>query len=412
MRLHRFTASSNHKAISMIQDALGPDALVYSTRSVPEGIEMIAGLPDETEQHGEYPVSEFSSQDTLPRHGQGKNEFLQRPANQFPDFSLIEKLNKQLQIMNERVENLSKQVGSQLYEGFHISDDEHTTKRNLLFYHLTKLGFRGKFCQLFINRYFQSRNISDPVSFANIESDLRHFIQTMDDELIDDNRVCALIGPTGIGKTTTILKLAKRYLSKYGSDSLGIITTDYHDISGKNLLLHYQNIYNIDLEYADSPVELAMVIKSMRNKRLVLIDTHGVSQRDADNVARLRDLMEGQRERLTTHLVLPCNVQEPILDEIARGFKTTNMSGCILTKADECISMAPVLSVCINYGMKIAYICNGQNINTDIEIADPDAMLYQIMTESQDKKKSTEEHLLQNLVRISNQFSEGRYERS
>lgn len=382
MKLHRFTASTNQKAIAMIHEALGPDALIYSTRSVPNGIEIVAGLPTQFDEHYE---SEASSLHFLPN-------------NKPTDINLFEKLNTQLQVIKDSMQHLTNRVDKKLHDDFTMVDDEETIKRNMLNYHLNKWGFRGKFSQQYINQYFKLRDPSEPVEISDIETDLLNAIQTTDIDIIDGKHICALIGPTGIGKTTTILKLAKRYLSKYSADTLGIITTDYHDISGKNLLLHYQNLYNIDLEYADSIDELALVLKSMKNKNLVLIDTNGSSQRDTKNVTKLVELMESQGSKISPYIVLPGNVQEPVLDEIARAFRTSNLSGCIITKQDECINIASALSVAMYYKMKIAYVCNGQDINTDIECANKEKILYQVLGKN---------HQFEN---IHDNLSEVRYE--
>lgn len=398
MKLHRFTASTNQKAIAMVHETLGPDALVYSTRNVPEGVEIVAGITHCDEEHHENknPTQRF--------HDMQDNSRIENPAqkNILPDMELFEKLNSQLQFIKDSMKNLSTQVDKRLCEGFYISDDEQTASRNTLYYHLNKYGFKGKFIQQFINNYFTTHDPFDPVTLQGIEDELAKYIETTETDSIDGKNICALIGPTGIGKTTTILKLAKRHIAKYGAHSLGIITTDYHDYSGKNLLLHYQNLYHFDLEYADTSEELTMVLQTMKNKKLILIDTHGVSQRDKQNVAKLLDLIEVQGNKISPYLVLPCNVQEQVLDQIASVFKTTHLSGCILTKQDECMNIAIALSVAIQHKMKIAYVCNGQNINTDIECADKEKLLAHVMND---------QFTVFTNPLISDQQSEGRYDR-
>jgi flagellar biosynthesis protein FlhF len=264
------------------------------------------------------------------------------------------------------------------------------------------LGFRGKFCQKFVNHYLKSGDLIDHINDENIKSALVKYIEFSEAEFIDERNICALIGPTGVGKTTTIAKLAKRYISRYGEKSLGFITTDYSDLVGKNQLVYYSKLLNVDLEYVNDPKDLEMILGYMKKKKLILIDTHGVSQRDNSNLQPLLELLESQGDKISSYITLPCNVQEPILDEIARAFSSTTLSGCILTKQDESISMAPVLSVSMNYKLNIAYICNGQDINTDIECANPDKILHHIINESTDMKNFTEENLFKNIKRLTN----------
>lgn len=372
MKLHRFTASTSQKAIAMVHETLGLDALVYSTKNVPEGVEIVAGLPSYEDELSESKNSMQRFQDIKPQHDALT---LQDSSSEF------EKLNAQLQFLQDSMKNLSHQVDKRLYDGFYTADDDQTANRNALYYHLNQLGFKGKFVQRFIHNYCSTHDLSDAVTMQSIEEELAKYIETTEYDIIDGRNICALIGPTGIGKTTTILKLAQRYIAKHGANSLAIITTDYHDHSGKNLLLHYQNLYHYDLEYADTAEELTMVLHSMRNKKLILIDTHGVSQRDKQGVEKLLELMEIQGNKISPYIVLPCNVQEQVLDQIATVFKTTHLKGCILTKQDECMNISIALSVAIQHRMKIAYICNGQDIDTDIECADKEKLLAYVMND-------------------------------
>lgn len=375
MKLQRFIAANIQKAMDKIHTAFGPDALIYSTRSVEGGIEILASHPQENEIQDE--ISEHNVEPTA-----------------------IEKLNSRLQMIDANLQNLSKYINSRSIYDFHLVDDEQAIKRNLLYYYLNKLGFRGKFCQKFINNYLKSKKFSDNINEENIKTMLVKHVKFSEKEFIDERNICALLGPTGAGKTTTIAKLAKRFINRYGESALGLITTDYSDLIGKNQLVYYSKLFGVDLEYVNDQQDLAMVLNYMKKKKLVLIDTHGVSQRDDSSVEPLRSLIESQGDRLSSYIVLPCNVQEQILDEIARSFSNTTLNGCILTKQDESISMAPALSVSMNYKMPIAYVCNGQDINEDIESASPEKMLNQIVNESTDMKNMTEEHLVKNMKRV------------
>lgn len=374
MNIHRFTAINNQKALSLIHDAFGPDALIYSTRSVENGVEVLAGPP-----HAIEPVVTQTNADS----------------------TLVEKLHTQIQAMNEAINKLSLQVKQRVDDEIYAQDDEYNLKRNLLNYHLTRLGFRGKFAQGFVHTYLRSKKLAEAINQENIAMALLKYIKTNDIELIDEERICAFVGPTGVGKTTTIMKLVKKYLANNSASSLGLITTDYNDIACRNQLLNFSRLHKIDLEFANDESELALVLDAMRNKKLILIDTHGISQRDHNHVKNLLELLESQGDRIATYMILPCNVQEPILDEIARAFHAKNLKGCIFTKQDECISTAPALSISITHKMKISYVCFGQNIDQDIILANPDKILQQIISESIKQKKITESNLEKNIERIT-----------
>lgn len=393
MKLHRITAKNNHKAMAKINEMLGPNALIYSTKMVPDGVEIVAGLP-----HSDDPKTIESLH--FPRST--KFERLSIPDESNNHQHLIDKLNDKLHYMNEAVIKISSHLDNIQRNDFYVHDDDQAIKRNQLFYYLNKNGFRGQFCHQFIKEYLWSRELSHELNMDDVNDSLLSYINTCILEPIDDVNICALIGPTGVGKTTTITKLANRYIKKYNRQSVGLITTDYQDITIKNQLVYYSNKFKIDLEYANSTEELSLAIDMMKDKEFILIDTYGVSQRDGENIAKLRELLEGQGSKLACYVALPCNVQETILDEIAEAFTMKNTRGCILTKQDESHSIAPAVGTAINHKLPISYICNGQDIYKDIEVADSEIILKQILINNMNKKVLSDTNLNQ-------KFMEGRH---
>lgn len=392
MRLHRITAQNNHKAMAKINEMLGPNALIYSTKMVPEGVEIVAGLP-----HSDDPKTLESL------HSSRSTKFERLSIPDESNQTSIDKLSDRLNRMNEAVIKISSHLDNMQRNDFYVNDDDQTIKRNHLFYYMNKNGFRGQFCHQFIKEYLWSRELSQELDMDDVNDSLLSYIQASVLEPIDDVNICALIGPTGVGKTTTITKLANRYIKKYNRESVGLITTDYQDITIKNQLVYYSNKFKIDLEYANTAEELSMAIAMMKDKEFILIDTYGVSQRDSENVEKLRELLEGQGSNLASYVTLPCNVQESILDDIARVFTMKNTRGCILTKQDESNSIAPAVGTSITHKLPISYVCHGQDIYKDIEVADSEIILNQILVDKMNN------HVLP-VTNLENKLIEGKYD--
>jgi flagellar biosynthesis protein FlhF len=323
---------------------------------------------------------------------------------------LIQRLNAQLTQMDEKVAQLSSRLQSYL-----PSDSTVLAPRNghdnQVIETLSKWGFRDEFCGDFIAQYTSPHWLLDTTSEEALRYALQSHIKTAGYELIDAKGVIALVGPTGIGKTTTIAKLATRYISQHGPDDLGLITTNYQDIASINQMLYHNNLLGVDIEYANSALELAAALEKLRDKKLVLIDTYGVSQRDQRNLHTLRQFLTSQGDKIATYITLPCNVQDDILQAIAREFKTDNTRGCILTKEDECFSMAPAISACITQDLNIAYICNGQNLSNDIRVANARDIMHKLVADANAKPVVPKQNTFKNAGILSTLLNEGSYAR-
>lgn len=436
MKLHRFIATTTQKAMLKISQELGPEALIYSTRSIDGGVEIVAGLPHYFEAEDKRPsdTRPFVEQNQVAKKQLVEALTTNKQSEQkgslrfeFDDFEFpvhenqnrlekesdhsIDKLQEKVRLIDERMKQLSLHVDDRFSDNLIITDDNHAITRNHLSYYLGKLGFRGAFCLKFINDYLWANQSYGFVDEDDVNSEILAQILTEQNEFIDQKNIIALVGPTGVGKTTTIAKLAKRYAARYGTESIGLITTDYQDTTVKNQLIYYSNTFNIDLEFANNSTELTYALKALKKKKLILIDTHGVGQRDVGRASELIDMLESQAEVISTYLTLPCNVQEPILDQIVRVFQSSTVRGCILTKKDESISIAPAVGTSINYNLPIAYVCDGQDITRDIHFASKDSILFDILSEVEiTKNKQSKKNVRFNHQNAINQ-DDYRYER-
>jgi flagellar biosynthesis protein FlhF len=180
--------------------------------------------------------------------------------------------------------------------------------------------------------------------------------------------ITALVGPTGAGKTTTIAKLAARWCLRHGSKDIALISTDAYRIGAREQLMTYARILDVPMYPANSAKELARLLARLSAKKLVLIDTAGMGPRDVRLTEQLAALKLGAA-RAKVLLALPAQGEGHALEEIVRAFARVSPEACILTKVDEAASLGGVLSATIRHKLKIAYICDGQNVPEDMHAA-------------------------------------------
>ncbi|MDR2881464.1 MAG: flagellar biosynthesis protein FlhF, partial [Azoarcus sp.] len=185
-------------------------------------------------------------------------------------------------------------------------------------------------------------------------------------EIIKNGGIYALVGPTGVGKTTTVAKLAARFVTRQGAGHLALITTDGYRIGAQEQLRIYGRILGVPVFAVRDAAELRQTLLDLRDKRLVLIDTMGMSQRDRMVVAQATMLSgAGEVRRL---LLLNATCQGDTLDDVIKAFSGPDTAGCIFTKVDEAASLGAVLDTAIRHELDVCYIANGQRVPEDLHL--------------------------------------------
>ena len=193
-------------------------------------------------------------------------------------------------------------------------------------------------------------------------------------DLIDRGGVFALVGPTGVGKTTTTAKLAARCVVRYGSDKLALLTTDSYRIGAHEQLRIYGRILGVPVHVVRDGEDLRHTLSDLRDKHMVLIDTVGMSQRDrmvADQAAMLA--RSGQVQRL---LLLNATSRGDTLDDVVRAYAGEDLAGCILTKTDEAATIAPAIDTVVRHGLLMSYVASGQRVPEDLHLPNRNYLLH------------------------------------
>ncbi|ACE83278.1 flagellar biosynthesis protein FlhF [Cellvibrio japonicus] len=202
-----------------------------------------------------------------------------------------------------------------------------------------------------------------PDALAN----LAHQLPIHGRDIVDQGGIFAFVGPTGVGKTTTIGKLAARYVLQHGADKVALITTDTYRIAAHDQLRSLARILRVPVKVVDEANSLDMVLRSLRHCSLVLIDTAGFRHGDPHLKAQLHALAE--LKQVNTYLVMSCNSQAQMLKASIHAYGAARLQGCILTKLDETASMGEALGVVMQSRLPVAYTTDGQDIPKNIEVA-------------------------------------------
>lgn len=194
-------------------------------------------------------------------------------------------------------------------------------------------------------------------------------IKTRKTEWLEQGGVFALVGPTGSGKTTTIGKMAARYVLRHGADSLALVTTDRYRVAAHEQLFVFGRILNVPVRVVDESHSLDTILDELSDRHLVLIDTAGLTPSDKGYGEQLRELADS-RHGIQSHLVVPATSQPRIMKSMWHCYKMAKLAGCVMTKLDESLTLGEILGFSMETGLPVAYYTDGQRIPQDLHHAE------------------------------------------
>lgn len=439
MNIKRFFGKNSREALSMVRKALGEDAVILSNRAMNGGNEIMAFkeedmnnmIESQTDTHhsnGLDTPDNLSSKAKSSKYDSSEPttllSLLQNNRSQTPD-SAVNKAAKidmydavvktaspqqttakvaTTQTYSPQIKN-SQQADTQMSEML----NEMRNMRSVIESQLTTLSWgniqqrdpsKSKILSILLSAGFSASlarqlaekmpdNLTEEKAVTWVKSILALNLNTIenDTEVLDQGGVFALIGPTGVGKTTTTAKLAARYVMKHGTKNLGLITTDAYRIGGHEQLRIYGKILGVMVHAVKDEADLKIALNELKNKHTILIDTVGVSQRDR-MVAEQIAMLSNTNMPIKKLLCLNATSTGETLTDVIRAYKGKGLDGCLMTKLDEAATIGNALDVIIKEKLKLYYVANGQRVPEDIHLANKQYLIQHALKLSASSNQS------------------------
>ncbi|WP_027793012.1 flagellar biosynthesis protein FlhF [Paraburkholderia acidipaludis] len=244
--------------------------------------------------------------------------------------------------------------------------------QGLLTKQLFAAGFSAQLVKMMIDRLPAVE--TEEAGMEWIQSVLESNLPVLENEdaLMERGGVFALMGPTGVGKTTTTAKLAARCVMRFGASRVALLTTDSYRIGGHEQLRIFGKILGVSVHAVRDGADLQLALTELKNKHIVLIDTIGMSQRDravADQIAMLC----GAGRPVQRLLLLSATSHGDTLNEVVQAYQSSPdkapLTGCILTKLDEATNLGSALDTVLRYKLPVHYVSTGQKVPENLYVA-------------------------------------------
>ncbi|MES9858214.1 MAG: flagellar biosynthesis protein FlhF [Sedimenticola sp.] len=377
MKIKRFFAADIRQVLRQVREVLGPDAVILSNKAVEGGVELVAAIDyDESAftspQSASTPPSSASApiplhrpqESRAPAEGVGLPERTKRravPQVEWSQDPVLVEMRKEMKALRRMMEH---ELSGLTWRDMSVRNPQ----VQVLYRRLIGLGLAPDICGRLVA---QVGEIEVPdQAWKKVLHSLSGEVTTIDENLLERGGVVALIGPTGVGKTTTAAKLAARFALRHGHRHVALVSADSYRIGAREQLNTYARILDVPVRSAATAEELISVLNTLADKRLIIIDTAGMSQRDIE-LSKQLSLLDVAGKQIRSFLTLSAATEQAALEQAIKAFGVARPEGCILTKVDEAASLGGALSALIHSGMPLTFTTDGQKVPEDIHLARP-----------------------------------------
>lgn len=392
MQVKRFFAADMRQAMKLVRDELGADASIIGNRRVAGGVELTAALDYEipaAPQRQANPVLEAELRKTQAQIASAHAELETRGAavsasnrqllvEDEPEFTLAE-LDMQpvaaprattaavdqqaLDAMRSELHGLREMLEGQLGSMAWGQVQSRQPQQASLWRRLQRMGFSAELSQSLLERVGRIDDARQ--AWRMLLAHLAQSIKTSEQDPLLEGGVIALVGPAGSGKTTTLAKMAARYVLEHGAQHVALVTLDCFRIGAQEQLKTLGRILNVSVTAVDPDQSLIKALAPLAHKRVILIDTAGLPANDPALRLQLESLASrGVNAR--NYLVLAATSQAQVLKAAYHGYKRCGLAGCIITKADEAVTLGECLGLAISQHLPVAYLTDGPRIPDDL----------------------------------------------
>lgn len=388
MQVKRFFAADMRQAMKLVRDELGADAAIIGNRRVAGGVELTAALDypmPAAAPSQPNPQLEAELRKTQTRIAQAHAELsapVSVPDSQdrqlfTPGVAAVKPVSKPqavaapaidqraLDAMRFELHGLRELIESQLGSLAWGQMQNRRPQQASLWRRLQRMGIPADLARPLLDKV---AGISDTrQAWRMLLAHLAHAIRTPEQEPLEEGGVIALVGPAGMGKTTTLAKLAARYVLKYGAQSIALVSLDSYRIGAQEQLKTLGRILGVSVTPVDPGQSLLQALAPLARKRVVLIDTAGLPANDPGLRLQL-EMLASRGVKSRNYLVMAATSQGQVLKAAYHSYKQCGLSGCILTKLDESASLGEALGLAISQRLPVAYLADGPRIPDDLQV--------------------------------------------